>query len=68
MLLTSDASEAFASHATCFILKIKSTDSLLKYWLYAWLKRQAKRVEYVFRAQKYWQSNVNFQSCLEKFV
>ena len=69
MLLSSDASEAFlqVTQLASFFKDKKAQGLAFKILAICLVKkRQAKRVEQVFVAQKYWQSNVNFQSCLEK--
>lgn len=69
MLLSSDASEAFlqVTQLASFFKDKKAQGLAFKILAICLVKkRQANRVEQVFVAQKYWQSNVNFQSCLEK--
>lgn len=68
-LLMNHRSDAFlqvASLAQCFKDK-KSQELAFKMLAICLVKAaQPKLVELVFTAQKYWQANVNFQSCLEK--
>src|SRR5574340_669695 len=68
-MISSEASEAFlqVTQLASFFKDKKAQGLAFKILAICLVKkRQAKRVEQVFVAQKYWQSNVNFQSCLEK--